>query len=94
MKKFIPDKKSKKGTKPVKSVKHTSDDIEVMHKVHLSEDGKLEALVPLFVDIIGKLLAAKGMLRYRKDFIDRVKEIMEGGKSESGKKEKQTRKVH
>jgi len=54
-------------------------------KTGKTKDPRLDELVPLFVDIIGKLLAAKGMLRYRDDFIEEVKEIME---AKDGKKKR------
>jgi len=40
------------------------------------KDKRLDDIVPLMVDMIGRLLAAKGMLRHRKDFVDRVKGVM------------------
>ena len=70
--KFIQNKKQEKiilkEEKKIKKVKKTED--------------RLDRIVPLFTDIIGRLLAAKGMLRYRKDFIEEVKRVMEGEDAE------------
>ncbi|HEB13399.1 MAG TPA: hypothetical protein ENI13_00280 [candidate division CPR3 bacterium] len=77
VKRFVPGKKAKKEIKK----------IELDKPEPLPDpltDTRLDRIVPLFVDMIGKLLAAKGMMRYRKDFTERVKEIMEG---EDGKEE-------
>ncbi len=66
--KFIPNKKQNKPIlkeeKKIEKVKKTED--------------RLDRIVPLFTDTIGRLLAAKGMLRYRKDFVEEVKRVMEG----------------
>lgn len=40
------------------------------------KDERLDEVVPLFVDMIGKLLSSGGMMRYRSDLIKKVKEIM------------------
>ncbi|KKL49704.1 hypothetical protein LCGC14_2312890 [marine sediment metagenome] len=70
-KKFTPGKRGKKEVRRPHSKPSGS-------KEEVAKDPRLDILVPLFVDIIGRLLAAKGMLRYRKDFTERVQEIMEG----------------
>lgn len=44
------------------------------------QDERLDKLVPLLVEMIGRLLSIGGMLRYRADFISKVKEIMDGKK--------------
>lgn len=40
------------------------------------KDKRLDDIVPLMVEVINRLLGAKGMLRYRKDFVNKVKEVM------------------
>lgn len=47
-------------------------------KKEVLRDERLDDIVPLFTDIIGRLLATKGMLRYRRDLVVKVKSIMEG----------------
>lgn len=42
-----------------------------------SKDPRLDELVPLFVNMLSRLLGSAGMMRYRKDFIERVKEVMD-----------------
>ncbi len=63
-------------TNKIKQTKQTKSSKKMMPVENT--DQRLEKLVPLFTDIIGRLLAAKGMLRYRKDFNTKVKEIMDG----------------
>lgn len=41
-------------------------------------DPRLDELVPLIVDILSRLLGSAGMLRYRTDFVEKVKEVMDG----------------
>ena len=40
------------------------------------QDGRLDRVVPLFKDILTKLLGSAGMMRYRKDFLDDLSEAM------------------
>lgn len=47
------------------------------------KDRRLDKLVPLIVGVITRLLGSAGMMRYRKDFTEKVREIME---EENGKK--------
>ena len=42
------------------------------------KDERLDKLAPLLIDIMTMLLNSAGMMRYRKDFVGRVKEIMDG----------------
>ena len=39
-------------------------------------DSRLDELMPLMIDILSRVLGSIGMMRYRKDFVARVKEIM------------------
>ena len=43
-----------------------------------TQDTRLDQFALLVTDILSKLLGSAGMMRYRKDFIDNVKEIMQG----------------
>ena len=70
--KFVPNKKDNQHPKP------KAGGTKREAKKEGLKDTRLDELVPLFVDMIGKLLAAKGMLRYRDAFVEDVKEIMEG----------------
>ena len=41
-------------------------------------DSRVDKAIPLIVDLLVRLLGSAGMIRYRKDFIDEMKEIMDG----------------
>jgi len=43
-----------------------------------TQDTRLDQFALVVTDILSKLLGSAGMMRYRKDFIDNVKEIMQG----------------
>jgi len=70
VRKFKDIKEGKVEVEPEKKVK-----FEMVEKGS-HKDERLDDIVPLMVDIIGRLLGAKGMLRYRKDFVEKVKEVM------------------
>jgi len=40
------------------------------------KDDRLDEVVPLLVDMIGRLLSSGGMMRYRSSLISKTKEIM------------------
>lgn len=79
MKSKIKRTKMGKGKGKIEGVIRVSD--QEMRKMGLEEqqpmkDERLDKIVPLLTDIIGRLLAAKGMLRYRSTFVDQIREIM------------------
>ena len=49
----------------------------------VSKETKLERVVPLLVVVIGKLLAAKGMSRYKNDLNEKIRAIMDGDVEEN-----------
>ena len=68
--KFTPKKETKKTEDKVKEIVKTVEKIQV-------KDSRLDKLVPLFMDILERLLGSAGMLRYRKDLTEKVKEVMD-----------------
>ena len=69
-KKFSPQKGGRKRTS--KKVK--------LDQVIISKDPRLDKLLPLLMKVIGLLLGSAGMLRYRRELEEQVREVMNNGK--------------
>ena len=81
--KFTRTKKSKEKSPdaPRRAFK-VKDDQVVLSKeggeiTTVAEDPRLDELFPLIVEVITRLLGSAGMMRYRKDFIEKVKKVMD-----------------
>jgi len=46
-------------------------------KIEKPKDERLDKLVPLVVEMATRLLAQSGMIRFRADFVSKIKEIMD-----------------
>lgn len=64
--------KKRKTTKRNKVKKQVSNEAQKL----VFRDGRLDKIMPILTEILTKLLGSAGMVRYRKDFTDKVKEIM------------------
>jgi len=64
--------KKRKTTKSNKFKKQVSNEAQKL----VFRDGRLDKIMPILTEILTKLLGSAGMVRYRKDFTDKVKEIM------------------
>jgi len=40
-------------------------------------DSRLDKIMPLVTDVLTKLLNSSGMMRYRSDFVEKIKKIMD-----------------
>ena len=40
-------------------------------------DQRLDKVMPLMIDVLTKLLNSSGMMRYRSDFVEKIKKIMD-----------------
>ena len=62
----------------IRSFEDIEKDIADEDNTPNTQDIRLDQFALVVTDILSKLLGSAGMMRYRKDFIDNVKEIMQG----------------